>query len=337
MREHVIAEGEAGLRLDLWLARHGEAGSRARAAMWIERGKVFLNGKTVQPAARSRRVQPGDRVGVWLDRPGSAAPIDRAVIRARRRLNVVHEDDAIVIVNKPPGMLVEPLPGRAGEEVTLVDLLADHFRHQARAGLFVVHRIDRDTSGLVLFARTPAARDALKRQFEQHTPERIYQAVFCGQITPVSGTWRDELAWDAEALRQRRAHGRDARAKEAVATYRVLEQFRDAALVEITLVTGKRNQIRVQAGLRGHPVVGERLYRFAAPPEPPDLPRVKRQALHAWRLGFLHPATHRRLSFVAPLADDLQALVRTLRASRKESDTASGRRRPSRPNHSAQG
>jgi 23S rRNA pseudouridine1911/1915/1917 synthase len=313
MQEWIVAEADAGMRLDLWLARRAGAGSRSRASAWIERGKVYLGGSAAGAREASRRLAPGEAVGVWMDRPGSAKSADREARDRRHLLRVVHEDADVIAVDKPAGLIVEPLPGREGEEVTLLDLLADRARHESRARCFVVHRIDRDTSGLVLFARTTAARDALKDQFERRTPLRAYQAVLEGTITPPRGTWSDQLAWDPERLRQRRAHATDARAKEAVARYAVIEQFPGAALVEITLVTGKRNQIRVQAGMRGHPVLGERQYRFSAPPPPAGQPRIGRQALHAWRLGFHHPSTGTAVSLVADPPADFVTLLRALR------------------------
>jgi 23S rRNA pseudouridine1911/1915/1917 synthase len=180
-----------------------------------------------------------------------------------------------------------------------------------------VHRIDRDTSGLVLFARTPEARAALKDQFERRAPTRVYQAVVEGTVDPPRGTWRDQLAWDAERLRQRKAHATDARGKDAVAEYSVIEQFEQAALVEVSLVTGKRNQIRVQAGLRGHPLLGERQYRFGSPPEPPGVPHIGRQALHAWRLGFHHPTTSRLVTVTAEPPTDFTQLLASLRKRRR--------------------
>jgi 23S rRNA pseudouridine1911/1915/1917 synthase len=315
MREWIVESADAGMRLDQWLAGRTDAGSRRRATEWLARGKVYLNGQPAEAAAGAHRVATGERVGVWMDRPGSSKPADRSVHDVRHLLSVLHEDESIVVVDKPVGLLVEPLPGRAGEEPTLLDLLADHDRHAPRARAYVVHRIDRDTSGLVLFARTPSARDALKAQFERRTPERVYLAVVLGWPTPPSGTWRDMLAWDPSSLRQRQAHGRDARAKDAEARYRVTEQFADAALIEVELVTGKRNQIRVQAALRGHPLLGERQYRFGAPPEPPALPHIDRQALHAWTLGFIHPTTSRRVIYTSPLPEDLAALLAALRGS----------------------
>jgi 23S rRNA pseudouridine1911/1915/1917 synthase len=313
MREWIVESADAGMRLDKWLAARTDARSRGRATEWLTRGKVFLDGQPAEASAGAHRLLTGQRVGVWIDRPGSSKPSDRSVQAVRNLLRILHEDESIVVVDKPAGLLVEPLPGRPGEEATLVNLLADHYRHVPRVRSYVVHRIDRDTSGLVLFARTPAARDVLKSQFEERTPERIYQAVVLGRPTPTTGTWRDKLAWDPSALRQRRAHGADARARDAESRYTVTEQFADAALIEVSLVTGKRNQIRVQAAMRGHPLLGERQYRFDAPPEPPTLPRIVRQALHAWQLGFAHPTTGRRVTYTSPVPSDFTVLLAALR------------------------
>ncbi len=174
---------------------------------------------------------------------------------------------------------------------TLRDLLEDHLRHRRGLRPLVVHRIDRDTSGLVLFALTRAARDELKAQFERRAPERTYLAILNGRPIPPSGTWRDRLVWDKERLVQKRAHAEEERAKDAEARYRVVEQFDWQALVEVSLVTGKRNQIRVQAGSRGHALVGERQYRFGRPRDEVHEPEFGRQALHAARLAFIHPVS----------------------------------------------
>ncbi len=303
-----------GERLDAWLASRPEIGSRGRAREAIERGKVFLNGKELTYADAGRRLGAGDEVGFWQDRPGSARRRQREVVSARAALRVVHEDADVLVADKPPGWIVEPLPGQEGEEVTLLDLVVDHLRAGSRARPHVVHRIDRDTSGLVVFALTAAARDALKAQFERRAPARVYLAVVNGVPEPPAGTWRDRLVWDKERLVQKRAHAEEERARDAVARYRVVEPFAWQALVEISLVTGKRNQIRVQAGTRGHPLVGERQYRFGKPRDDAHEPAFERQALHAWRLGFTHPRTRRRVEFTSPMPDDMEALVATLRA-----------------------
>jgi 23S rRNA pseudouridine1911/1915/1917 synthase len=313
MREWIVESADAGMRLDRWLAVRTDAGSRRRATEWIARGKVYVNGQAAEAAQGAHKVSVGEHVGVWIDRPGSSKPVDRSVRDVRHLLSVLHEDESIVVVDKPAGLLVEPLPGRDGEEPTLLNLVADYDRHSPRARSYVVHRIDRDTSGLVLFARTLAARDALKSQFRQRTPKRVYLAVVLGRPTPAAGTWRDSLAWDPSSLRQRKAHGKDSRATDAEARYEVTEAFAEASLIEVQLVTGKRNQIRVQASMRGHPLLGERQYRFKAPPEIPTLPRIHRQALHAWKLGFIHPIGARQVQYVSPLPEDFATLLAALR------------------------
>lgn len=316
MREWIVDEADAGVRLDKWLATRTDAASRRRAADWLAKGKVFVNGYPVDASQAARVVGPGERIGVWIDRPGSSSVVRRDIADARSLLQVIHDDEALVVVDKPAGLLVEPLPDREGEEPTVLDLLADRDRHRPRARTYVVHRIDRDTSGLVLFARTSTARDDLKAQFERRTPERRYLAVVYGRVSPERGTWRDSLAWDAKTLRQRRAHATDVRGKAAEAHYAVVETFADTTLIEVSLVTGKRNQIRVQAAIRGYPLIGERLYRFDAPAEPVGMPRIDRQALHAWKLGFTHPDSKRHVSFEAPIPDDLAALLAALKKRR---------------------
>ena len=313
MQEWVVDQAGAGMRLDQWLALRTDARSRSRASEWIQRGKVYLAGEPVDATQGGMRLLEGDRVGVWIDRPGSSKPADLSVLDARHLLAIAYEDAAIVVVDKPAGLIVEPLPGRPRDESTLLDLLRDHYRHMPRTALHVVHRIDRDTTGLVLFARSPAARDALKEQFEERTPDRVYQAVVLGKPVPARGTWKDKLAWDALSLRQRRAHGTDARAKDAISHYKVVEQFAEAALLEVSLTTGKRNQIRVQTAFRGHPLIGERQYRFEAPAEPAGMPTLDRQALHACRLGFVHPGTGKRVEFTSSMPDDMTELVEQLR------------------------
>jgi 23S rRNA pseudouridine1911/1915/1917 synthase len=137
--------------------------------------------------------------------------------------------------------------------------------------------------------------------------------VLYGHPTPEQGTWRDRLVWDREDLVQRTAAPGDARAKEAVSEYRVRQRLRGASLVEVRLVTGKRNQIRVQAALRGHPLVGETMYVDGPPARPI---RFSRQALHAWRLRFTHPVTGRAVRLEAPLPDDMAGLVEELASPR---------------------
>src|SRR5207249_7225898 len=161
------------------------------------------------------------------------------------------------------------------------------------------------------FAKDGRTQGALKAQFRAHSPERVYLAVVYGHPTPESGTWRDHLAWDTKALIQKQTHPRDPRAAEAIRDYRVIEKFAATSLVEVRLKTGKRNQIRIQARLRGHTLVGEVRYTFG--PEHLRPIAFHRQALHACRLTFAHPADGREMHFEAPLPPDIAALVDRLR------------------------
>jgi 23S rRNA pseudouridine1911/1915/1917 synthase len=307
--EWTVSTAEQGVRLDKFLAGPGRLGSRRRASVALDRGRVFVNAVEAPPDAAARRLAAGDRIRVWMDRPGSART------RATRRsgdLRIVYEDDAIFVLDKPAGLLAVPLP-RHGDAPSVLSQLRDHLRaHRARQP-FVVHRIDRDTSGLVVFARDALAQQRLKAQFKRRSAQRVYRAVVYGHPDPPAGTWRDRLVWDQTALIQKETHPHDPRGADAVSHYQTLERFAAASLIEVRLETGKRNQIRLQARLRGHTLVGERRYVYG-----PDQLRpisFERQALHAFRLGFEHPVSGQALEFEAPLPADLQDLLARLRRS----------------------
>jgi 23S rRNA pseudouridine1911/1915/1917 synthase len=305
-----ITATNAGLRLDKWLAAAERLGSRAKALAALEKGQIFVNNTEQSPADAGRRLQPGEAVRLWLDRPGSAQRRNYGGAGKRiAGLHVVFEDEVLLVINKPAGLLTVPLAAQP-DAASLLDQVIEHLRGQNRRQAFIVHRIDRDTSGLVVFAKTFAAQKKLKDQFERREPERAYWAFVYGLPEPASGTWRDELVWDQEELKQRTPRTGDVEVHEAVCRYRTLEKYSAAALLEVGLSTGKRNQIRIQASLRGHPLIGERQYLFKNKPALKlDFPR---QALHAWRLSLRHPLDGRKLSFEAPLPADLQGLRQQL-------------------------
>ena len=310
MPEWTVERDDAGLRLDKFLAAPDRAGSRPRAATALERGKVFVNDREMTLADAAARVAAGDIVRLWMDRPGTAKR--RSSLGDLRDLPVVYEDDLLIVLNKSAGLLAVPLPlERRNDAPSVFEDLKIYLRQRARRRPFVVHRIDRDTSGLVLFAKTEGAQLTLKEQFKRRQPERVYQAVVYGLPSPLSGTWHDHLVWDLKALIQKETSPRDPQGKEAISHYRVVEPLAGASLIEVKLVTGKRNQIRIQARLRGHTLVGERRYIFG----PDDLRPIAfpRQALHAHRLTFRHPVGDREISFEVPLPDDIAALVSRLR------------------------
>jgi len=296
-----------GRRLDKFLADAARLGSRGRAADALAKGKVFVNDREAGPDDAARPLRAGDAVRVWADRPGSAR---RRSTRTAGDLQILYEDSALIVVNKPAGLLVVPLQQRS-EAPSAFGHLEEHLRSRTRRRPLVVHRIDRDTSGIVVFAKNARVQEQLKAQFERREPERVYWGVVYGHPRPPQGTWRDQLVWDSKRLLQMRAHPHDARKREAISHYRVVEVLRGASLMEIRLETGKRNQIRVQARLHGHPIVGERLY--AGADASPTGIAFSRQALHAHRLAFRHPVDGRPLAFDAPLPADLQELLGRLR------------------------
>jgi 23S rRNA pseudouridine1911/1915/1917 synthase len=297
-----------GVRLDKFLAATDRLRARSRAIAAIERGKVFVNEQEATVADAGKRLRPGDSVRVWMDRPGSSKR--RPGPHRTADLDILYEDDDLIAINKPPGLLAVPLE-RKSQANSLFEQIERHLRSHRTRRPFTVHRIDRDTSGIVIFAKHHAAQALLKQQFLRRDPERVYRAVVYGHPAPPSGTWRDHLVWDTRALIQKRTHPRDPRGTEAISEYRVVERYKSTALLEIRLVTGKRNQIRIQARVRGHTLVGEQRYVFG-PPELRPIP-FARQALHASRLTLKHPMTGRTLTFDAPLPRDLKDLLAALR------------------------
>jgi 23S rRNA pseudouridine1911/1915/1917 synthase len=166
----------------------------------------------------------------------------------------------------------------------------------------------------VVFAKDAEAQQQLKLQFARREPERVYLAVVYGHPSPKNGTWRDVLVWDEKALIQKETHPRDPRGTPAISAYRTRETFRDATLIEVRLRTGRRNQIRLQARLRGHTLVGEQRYVYG--PEALRPIQFGRQALHAYQLGFVHPVDGRKLTLEAPPPADFEELVARLRRNR---------------------
>lgn len=303
-----VTEADADVRLDKWLAGPERLGSRSKSLAAIEKGKVFVNDAEQSVADAGRKLKTGETVRLWMDRPGSSER--RYSERRTSGLHLLYEDSSLLVVNKPAGLLAVPLASQP-DEPSLFDQVKDHLRSHGNRDPLVVHRIDRDTSGLILFAKTGTAQQKLKEQFERREPERVYLAAVHGQPQPESGVWKDLLEWDQEELKQQAAEQKDRFTKQATSRYRVVEKFSHASLVEIRLVTGKRNQIRIQAGLRGHPIIGEKMYVYD--PAPEHKIEFARQALHAFQLGFKHPADQRPMKCEAPLPADLTALLARLR------------------------
>ncbi|MGE3842407.1 MAG: RluA family pseudouridine synthase [Vicinamibacterales bacterium] len=313
--EYVVDAASAGVRFDKWLADPQRLQSRSRSARALLRGQVFVNDREQTLADGARRLVAGDRVRIWLDRPLSA---HRQGPHRTGQLDIVFEDHDVIVLDKPAGLLTVPLPEQPHAE-SLADRIAIHWRSHGRLPM-AVHRLDRDTSGLVVFARTGLARARLKAQFVERRPERRYVAVVNGIPTSASGEWRTWLVWDGRLRRQLACDAATPRAFEAISHYVVREAFDSvgAALLEVRLTTGKRHQIRAQAWLNGHPLIGERMYVAVTATHVPPIFAFERQALHACRLSFHHPRTEELLAFEREPPSDFRQLVDRLRESSRQ-------------------
>jgi len=221
----------------------------------------------------------------------------------KRTIEILYEDDTIVAVDKPAGLAAVPIPH--SDAPSAFAILADELKRR-RERAFVVHRIDRFTSGVLLFAKTNRARDALVRQFLRHTPLREYFAVVRGRVTEMQGQLIHYLR--RQGIFQKISRESDPQAARAELSYAVEQPLRHATLVRVTLVTGLQNQIRVQFAAAGHAVIGDRKYL----PEEASETRIARVALHAAVLAFIHPASGERVRIEAPLPADMRSLVASL-------------------------
>lgn len=232
-------------------------------------------------------------------------------------LNVVYEDADLIVIDKPAGMVVHPAAGNL--DGTLVNALLHHCAGQlsgiggvARPG--IVHRIDKDTSGLLVAAKTDKAHEGLSRQFKDHSIERLYAAVVAGRPVPAAGTVSQWIG-RSDSDRKKMAVQPEGRGKHAVTHYRTLERLTDAALVECKLETGRTHQVRVHMAHLGHPLIGDPVYSKSKKHFKSLLETIcfNRQALHARTLGFIHPVTSRALSFESHIPPDMQELLSRLR------------------------
>ena len=297
----VVPDDCAGLRLDQALARLLPEHSRSRLAAWVKQGRVSL-GDTAADA--KRKVWGGERIRV------ETAPLPEAAVQQPEDipLAILHEDEHILVIDKPAGLVVHP--GSGNWRGTLLNALLHHAPQLAgipRAG--IVHRLDKGTSGLLVVAKTLEAQTDLVRQLAARTVKRHYLALAHGRVA------RDGVV-DAPIGRhpvQRTKMAVVGSGRAARTHYRVSERFARATLLECALETGRTHQIRVHMAELGHPLVGDPVYgpRRKAPA---PLAAFQRQALHAWRLALVHPATRAEMGWEAPLPEDFSILLDALRA-----------------------
>ena len=321
-RRATVADEQDSMRLDRFLAASLPDLSRSRLEGLIEAGAVALGGKTIRDS--NHRVKPGEEYSVHVPEPRPARPEAQDI-----PLTIVHEDKDLIVIEKPAGLVVHPAAGNP--DGTLVNALIAHcgaelagIGGEARPG--IVHRLDKDTSGLLVAAKNERAMKSLSRQFANHTIERAYNAVVWGAPRAGDGIIEGDIGrnpFDRKRMAVVRGGGKVARTR-----YRVIETFGVqerpfASLIECRLETGRTHQIRVHLTHLGYPLIGDPSYGRAR-----QTPRAKtdaeakaytaagefpRQALHAYVLGFQHPTTHKAMRFESPWPDDFSALVKALR------------------------
>ncbi|OUM98738.1 MAG: RNA pseudouridine synthase [Firmicutes bacterium ZCTH02-B6] len=307
-RELIVPADADGQRLDRWLAAAGVGPSRAFVQRLIDGGLVQVEGR---PAAASHKLRPGQRVTVYIPPPEPAEAQPEAI-----PLDVVYEDEDVIVINKRQGMVVHPAAGnRAG---TLVNALLAYcpdlsgIGGKERPG--IVHRLDKDTSGLLVVAKNDRAHISLARQIQAREAVREYVAIVHGRVSSDRGRI-DAPIGRHPVDRKRMAVVPGGRS--AVTDYEVLERFPGYTCVRAKLQTGRTHQIRVHMAHIGHPVVGDPVYGPRRCPW-----NLNGQCLHAFRLGFRHPRTGEWMSFTAPLPPHMEKVLRDLRGGRAGPETS---------------
>ncbi len=320
-----MTDERSGVRLDRFLADTHTDLSRSRLRQLLDAGAVTRGGETIRDA--NHRVKPGETYLIDVPQPTPATPQGEDI-----PLTVVYEDKDLIVIDKPAGLVVHPAAGNP--DGTLVNALIAHCGASlsgvggvARPG--IVHRLDKDTSGLLVAAKTERAMASLAKQFANHTIERAYNAVVWGSPRLGDGVIDTQIGrnpFDRKRMGVLRAGGKEARTH-----YRVVERFGDmerplASLLECRLETGRTHQIRVHLTHLGHPLIGDASYgraRQAPRPKTPDeemafaaATNFPRQALHAYILGFQHPSLHKTLRFESKWPEDLSSLIAALRRLR---------------------
>lgn len=304
MKTLIVPPEDSGERLDTWLSEREPELSRSRLQSLIRAGCILLNG---HPAKPSQKVAAAMTISV--DVP---PPVSTELVAQEIPFEVLYEDDDIIVLNKPAGLVVHPAAGHASG--TLVNALLAHCPNLAGIGgekrPGIVHRLDRDTTGAMVVAKNDMAMHALVSQFRQRQMEKEYLALVWGRLAPLTG--RIETPIGRNPHNRKAMSATAASGRPAITVYETLELFVDTSLVKVRIETGRTHQIRVHMAFLGHAVVGDPQYgrqRNAVLP----IPVPGRQMLHAVRLGLRHPRTGETLRVEAPVPDDMRIVIETLR------------------------
>jgi len=313
---YIVPACDAGTRLDVCLSRVSRAPTRSQIAAAIADGRVTVDGVL---AKASTKLKGGERIELELAVANDADSVEPEDLP----LEVIYVDDHMLVINKAAGMVVHPAAGnRAG---TLVNAILHHFPptewHGSRERAGIVHRLDRDTSGVILVARSTESLEALARQFREREVDKSYLAIVRGDVRR-AGTIADPIGRHPRDRKRMSTVAR--RVRSASSSYEPLERFSVATLLRVRPKTGRTHQIRVHLASRGWPIVGDRVYgapskrseqryakRYGAAAE--ALGRMRRQALHAESITIAHPDSGKKMTFSAPLASDMASLVEELR------------------------
>lgn len=297
----LIGDDDAGVRIDKYLASQNDEMSRTRIKKLLDDGHVTVNGKLVKA---NYKVNVDDYIK--LDIPD---PVSVDILPQNIPLDIVFEDDDIIIVNKPKGMVVHPAPGHYND--TMVNALMYHCKDnlsgingELRPG--IVHRIDMDTTGLLVVCKNDVAHNFIAEQLKEHSGTRKYQAIVYNSFTEDEGTIDAPIGRnpvDGKKMAINRKNG-----KEAITHYRVIEKFKNYTWIECQLETGRTHQIRVHMASINHPLLGDNVYG------PKSCPfNLEGQTLHAGTLGFIHPRTKEYVEFTQPLPEYFEKLIEILR------------------------
>ena len=311
--EFIVTAGESPKRLDHFLANREPYYSRTALQRLIEDGHITVDNKVVKP---SHKVKPGDRILLIVPRP---EPLD--IQPEPIPLHILHEDEALLVVNKPAGLVVHPAPGHWTG--TMVNALLHHMQSgeehlssiggKERPGL--VHRLDKETTGVLVVAKTDHAHRHLAAQFKGHTISRLYEALVSG--SPKTQEGRIELSIGRDTKDRKTFSARTTRPKASLTTYKIIKRFgKVAAYVALTPGTGRTHQLRVHLKAIGCPILGDQTYGGKKVMEVRDI-EIPRVMLHAKVLGFTHPGTGQSLRFEAPLPDDMNRVLTSLNEKTK--------------------
>lgn len=316
--EIVVDNGQEQVRIDKFIQNKMKDITRSRIQHMIEEGKILVNGQSVKS---NYKIRPGDHIRVTKERhPDHSSEI----IPEDIPLHIVYEDEALMVINKPANMVVHP--GNGNYSGTLVNAIAFHLQQSnpelkdvpPRIGL--VHRIDKDTTGLILIAKTEEALNFLQKQFKEHSIHRRYIALVWGDVGEEAGTIEGNIARNDKNRKVMEVYEEEEKGKPAITHFKVLERFLYVTLLEFRLETGRTHQIRVHSKYIGHPLFNDEAYGGARIAKGTIFPKYKqfvencfkilpRQALHAKELGFIHPVTRERMMFDSEIPADLKTVT----------------------------